>query len=400
MAPLGPFAGDRRIAAAVSGGADSMALALLLREWGRPTALVVDHGLRAEAAGEAELTLRRLDALRIPARLLRASLRHGPGLAERARAERYRLLDEACRALGLADLALGHHQRDQAETLLLRQAGGSGPAGLSGMAGAAHTDAVRRLRPLLRVDPGRLRATLNVAAVEWVEDPSNRDPATPRARLRAQPAVDGRDAATLGALAARYGVMRAAGERDVAAELAAEVDVRPDGTAHMRRAVRPATLSHLVWSLSGAAHPPAPAAVARLADAMRSCFGSSATLHGVRLLPAGSGRGWLLGREAAAMAEPVPVAQRWDGRFQAAATACGSKPADGTTLGALGDDAARLRRWSMLPAALLRTLPTLRRDGAIVAVPHLLYPDAAACRAAPVLFCPGRPAGPAAFAAS
>ena len=67
------------------------------------------------------------------------------------------------------------------------------------------------------------------------------------------------------------------------------------------------------------------------------------------------------------------------------------------SLGPLGSDAARLRRRSGLPSALLQTLPTLRRDGAIVAVPHLCYPDSAACRSASILFLPARPAAPAAF---
>ena len=74
MARLGPFEPEAHLAAAVSGGADSLALALLLRDWTgsqgyRLTALVVDHGLRAESAAEARRTLRVLRQQGVPARL-------------------------------------------------------------------------------------------------------------------------------------------------------------------------------------------------------------------------------------------------------------------------------------------------------------------------------------------
>ena len=238
-----------------------MALALLLRGWGRPFACVVDHGLRPESAAEAGITMRRLAALGIPARLLQAGLQHGPGLAERARAARYALLAAACRDAGLADLALAHHLRDQAETLLLRRASGSGVAGLSGMAAVAHTGSARLLRPLLAVPPARLRATLGAAGIGWVEDPGNTDPATPRARLRAGPLSGATATALLGADARRHGDVRAADEAQAAAELAALVEIYPWGVAHLRAPIGRHALSALVWTLSGAAYPPASAGV-------------------------------------------------------------------------------------------------------------------------------------------
>lgn len=394
MAPLGPFAGDRRMAVAVSGGADSMALVLLLRGWGRPFACVVDHGLRSESASEASLTMRRLAALGIPARLLRADVPHGPGLAERARAARYALLGDACRDAGLADLALGHHLRDQAETLLLRRAAGSGLAGLSGMAAVAHTDPMRLIRPLLAVPPGRLRATLRAAGTEWVEDPSNTDPATPRALLRAGLLSDSAEPPRLGAEAREYGAMRAAAEAEASAELAASALIHPCGVAHLREPVGPYALSALVWTLSGAAYPPPFAGLLRLSGCLRADAAHDGTLHGARIIPAGRfGPGWLVGREASAMAGPVGLGQRWDGRFQAASDGAGRD----MSLGPLGPDAARVRRHSALPSALLQTLPTLRRNGALVAVPHLCYPHAAACRGAIIWFRPARPIAPAAF---
>jgi hypothetical protein len=75
-------------------------------------------------------------------------------------------------------------------------------------------------------------------------------------------------------------------------------------------------------------------------------------------------------------------------------------PSDALTIGALGADSARLRRWSRLPAAVLQTLPALRRGNSLVAVPHLLYPDAATCVAVRVVFSPRRPAAGAPFLTS
>src|SRR5579875_838740 len=101
MARLGPWGPAPRLAVAVSGGADSMALALLAAGWapaeGAVRAFVVDHGLRPDSAEEAALTLRRLAVLGIEGRLLiLTDLRPGPGMPMRARAARYAALAEAC----------------------------------------------------------------------------------------------------------------------------------------------------------------------------------------------------------------------------------------------------------------------------------------------------------------
>ncbi|MBR0674538.1 ATP-binding protein, partial [Neoroseomonas soli] len=90
MAPLGPFGPSPRIAAGVSGGPHSLALALLAAEWARARggdllALVADHGLRPESGAEAEGVAALLAARGIAARVLRLGLAGGPGLQERAR---------------------------------------------------------------------------------------------------------------------------------------------------------------------------------------------------------------------------------------------------------------------------------------------------------------------------
>lgn len=377
MDVVGPFGRDRRVAVAVSGGADSMALALLLAGWGRPTALVVDHGLRPESGSEAALTAARLAGLGIAARVLPLpGLAHGPAVAERARTARYIALLAACRDAGLADLLLAHHAQDQAETLLLRRSAGSGPAGLAGMAAVVPGEAARLLRPLLPVMPARLRATLRRAGIGWVEDPTNTDLATPRARFRAAFAQSGAGPVPdLCRAARRHGLQRREREARIAGELARQVSLLPGGVAVIAGpAIGAAALSALLWTMSGARHPPGTAAVARLAARLRP-----ATLHGAVVLPTPGG--WLVGREAAAQAGAVPAwaGAQWDGRFRLM-----SAPPHEGTLGPLGEDAARLRRWSGLPAAILRTVPAIRCSYGLFAVPALSYPDRDTCRAVPI----------------
>ncbi len=190
MAPLGPFEANPRIAAAVSGGADSLALAVLLHDWARPlgghiTALTVDHGLRPEAAAEARFVARTLEPLGLAHQTLRwRGAKPGANISAAARRARYDLLSRRCEQRGLLHLALGHHLDDQAETFLLRLGRGSGLDGLAAMAPIVELPGLRLLRPLLGLPKVRLEATLRARGLDWIEDPTNRDPAQARARLR------------------------------------------------------------------------------------------------------------------------------------------------------------------------------------------------------------------------
>lgn len=399
MEPLGPWdrrKGARAVAVAVSGGADSMALALLVAEWGQPLALIVDHGLRPESGAEAELTAVRLRELNIPSRVLRLSIHKGPGLAARARDARYAALLSACAREGLADLLLAHHARDQAETVLMRQGAASGPAGLAGMGSIQAASQARLLRPLLGVPPGRLRATLRRVGVQWVEDPSNRDPRALRSRLRARLADEGGagpEIQSLYAEAIRRGRDRAREEAGIAAVLAERASLYPEGFAWLSPGPVPASgLAALVQAVSGASYPPSPSRVARLARNP-----GPATLAGTRLLPAGRlGDGLLIVREAAAAAAPVPAVPGtvWDRRFRLPQDAAWPT---GATIGALGQDASRFRRMSRLPSAVLETLPSVRLKERLLAVPHLGWTASADAQPGRVLYAPCRPAAGAPF---
>jgi tRNA(Ile)-lysidine synthase len=364
---------------------------------GEALALIVDHGLRPEAAAEAGATASRLSELGISARVLALrGLGGGPGMLARARTARLALLEAAASELGIAFLLLGHHASDQAETLLLRALDGSGESGLAGMAARRETARLALLRPFLGTSPGRLRATLAAAGLAWLTDPSNADPAFLRARLRrARDDARGEGVATVAlAEAARAaGQRRARKERARAGLLVARAALHPEGYALLAPGpLEPAALAALLRVLGGAEFAPAGRRIAALA----ACP-APATLAGVRLLRAGRlGPGWLLVREPRDMAPAIPAIPglRWDGRFRLAVSA---RPPPGARLGALGAASARLRRFSPLPAAILATLPALRVGEELAAVPHIGYPDPATCARVPVLFSPNEPVAGAPF---
>jgi tRNA(Ile)-lysidine synthase len=178
------LAGGETVLVAVSGGADSVALLTILSAlapaW-RLTlhALHVDHGLRPDAARDAE-HVRALGArLGVPVDVARVQV--GPGSVEAAaRAARYAALEAWADRLGAARIAVGHTADDQAETVLMRVLGGAGLRGLAAIPPVRG----RIIRPLIEVRRQALREALTAAGLEWVEDPTNRDPKFLRNRIR------------------------------------------------------------------------------------------------------------------------------------------------------------------------------------------------------------------------
>ncbi|MGD9803778.1 MAG: tRNA lysidine(34) synthetase TilS [Hyphomicrobiaceae bacterium] len=205
LAPLASFA---VIVLAVSGGSDSTALLHLVHDWARqhkrsPESLIavtVDHGLRPESAAEAELVAGQARGLGIEHRTARwVGPAPAAGLQAAARQARYRLLSEvaaekAVKAGGPAVIVTAHTADDQAETLVMRLARGSGVGGLASIPPISHVpirtttagegSSCAVLRPLLGVSRQRLIATLAVNAVPFSGDPSNRDRRFERVRVR------------------------------------------------------------------------------------------------------------------------------------------------------------------------------------------------------------------------
>lgn len=171
---------------AVSGGADSLALLLLTNAIirGRCVAATVDHGLRDESAEEAAFVAAVCAERGIEHHILTGILPDRVGrtanLSARARAMRYRLLEDFLKERGLRWLATAHHADDQLETFIMRANRGSGVAGLSGIRRrGAHI-----IRPLLGCRREELAALLWREGIEPVDDPTNSDARFDRARLR------------------------------------------------------------------------------------------------------------------------------------------------------------------------------------------------------------------------
>ncbi|RBY74405.1 tRNA lysidine(34) synthetase TilS [Geodermatophilus sp. TF02-6] len=176
---------------AVSGGADSLALAAAVafeapRTGVRAGALTVDHGLQPGSAERAAATAALLSGLGLdPVRVL--TVRVGPdgGPEAAARAARYAALARAATDLG-ARVALGHTLDDQAETVLLGLGRGSGPRSVAGMVDERPDGGVTWWRPLLGVRRETTRAACADQGLPVWEDPWNTDPAYTRARLRGE----------------------------------------------------------------------------------------------------------------------------------------------------------------------------------------------------------------------
>ncbi|MBB4052821.1 tRNA(Ile)-lysidine synthase [Devosia subaequoris] len=209
-----PAADQAAIGLAVSGGPDSLALMLLAQRWARaldtPPRLIVyslDHGLRPEAASEVQMVLREAEKLGLDAQGLRWTGEKPPtGLQEAARQARYRIIGEAMQADGASLLLTAHHRADQAETVLMRLAHGSGIEGLKGMTSLSQVENITVFRPLLDVEPASMALLVEEAGLTPVSDPSNKDSAYERVRWRKrlpQLAEDGLDSATLSRFANR-----------------------------------------------------------------------------------------------------------------------------------------------------------------------------------------------------
>ncbi|MFB6612083.1 tRNA lysidine(34) synthetase TilS [Agromyces sp. NPDC056379] len=181
-------AGSALVLVALSGGADSLALAAATafeapRLELRAGAVIVDHGLQpgsAEVAAAAAATARELGLDPVLVRRVEVAGEGGPEAS--ARDARYAALDAAAAETGAALVLLGHTLDDQAETVLLGLARGSGAASLSGMPARAG----RYARPLLGIRRTSTRqACLDAGLTPW-DDPHNLDPAYARVRVREQ----------------------------------------------------------------------------------------------------------------------------------------------------------------------------------------------------------------------
>ncbi|MFF7204331.1 tRNA lysidine(34) synthetase TilS [Streptomyces sp. NPDC008141] len=174
---------------ACSGGADSMALASALAFEARKLSVraggvTVDHGLQDGSDLRAAEVAARLGSLGLdPVESITVHVGREGGPEAAARDARYAALDDAAERHGAAAVLLGHTRDDQAETVLLGLARGSGTRSLSGMA-AVSGAAGRYRRPFLQLDRQTTRKACMVQSLPVWDDPHNADPAYTRSRLR------------------------------------------------------------------------------------------------------------------------------------------------------------------------------------------------------------------------
>jgi len=378
-----------RLAVAVSGGADSLALALGLREWAelqgcQLTALVVDHGIRRESAGEAAQCMEWLAAHTIDAVLL--PLQIGPmtnGVQEAAREARYAAMTQWCHAQGVMHLALGHHQGDQAETVLMRLLRHSGPEGLAAMAMRSEREGITLLRPQLRESKSAMIAYLRGLGQRWIEDPSNQSRQYLRTQLRHLIATHAGAAERLARVADSCGQYRAALEAQLAADIEAYVTLDDAGYARIGTALlkagdaRAAQVMMRVLCCVGNSGEPRLAEVERLIAAMRVELMRPRTLHGCSVQRVVGGM-WLVTRELGACAPAVLWHEQpsvmWD-RFRLEGVL--PKPCRVEALGEAGWLQIRGQVSTTLPRAAILALPALWDLEAVVAVPHIGYAQSA-----------------------
>lgn len=174
---------------AVSGGSDSLALALFLREFSHDLqAIVIDHGLRPESADEAIIACQNLAVHHINVRCAQVVWHALPKtrIQEQARKARHQVFKEAVKYWKIQSFFLGHTLDDQIETFFSRLIHASGMRGLCGMAEVQFLSEIPAplYRPLLATPKGVLQSFLKNQGISWLSDPSNANPYFERVRLR------------------------------------------------------------------------------------------------------------------------------------------------------------------------------------------------------------------------
>ncbi len=397
MSAFAPFEANATIAVALSGGIDSMALALLAHSWAQQTggklvALTVDHSLRPESKNEAMRVQMYCRKLGIDHHMLtwRPTAKPLSAVQASARDARYRLLAQWCKAHDTLHLLTAHHQDDQTETLFFRLGRGSGLDGLACMSRVSVTNNVRILRPLLDITKARLKTTLQAANQPWVEDPSNNKLDYTRNFLRKQLQETGHaqvineQAANL---AGRLGIIRNHMENKIASYLTQSVSLYPEGygiihKAALKRLPREyglKALSAMLATVGGHEYPLRSEQTLRLYDEIiQGQITRRRTLGGLQLIWKEKSGQFYICREANAVGQAMPVSPHnpmlWDDRFTLNHTY--NAPLTVQALEAGGSTMVKnlLPKGHSLPElAILRCLPAFWHLETLVSVPHIGY---------------------------
>ena len=350
----------------------------------RFTVLTVNHGLRKAAVAEAAQVAAQCEKLNLPHVTLMADAKLGKSdVQQQARNMRYRLMAAWCTEHGAQGLVVAHHRDDQAETVLMRMARGSGMSGLSGMAPRqllqTETAPLLLLRPLLNYGGADVKALAHEAGLPVIDDPSNDDPQFERVRWRRLLPLlqaEGLGAARLAEMAAEMRLLQAALDKKLTAWLDDNASWHDYGVLSLPRAGfcamplahKQRFIGRFVQYFGQHAHPVKQRKADRLLRQIEETPHGGASVGGLHLR-------WrkslvFLGREAAAC--PMPVAMcdmisnpddRFDSHFDRRFTLSGTKGAKDLHLGALGPHGVaemRARGFAFdtaVPAAYYAALP-------------------------------------------
>ena len=394
MGAFAPYEPRPHLAVAVSGGSDSMALALLAHAWaeargGQVTAITIDHGLRAGSDREAAQVNTWMQARGIDHEVLAWT---GPkpvtGRQRRARDARYALIDSCCQRLQILHVLLGHTADDQAETYQMRMLHKSRSDGLAGMPAVRELDHCRILRPLLGISREGLRSMLRADGQDWIDDPSNVDSRFERIKVRRLIAQGSLSAEALIAAATDYGYMRADVESATDQFFAHHARLHPAGFLNLDRGpltdvdcdMATRAVGRAIATIGGRWHIPSSQPLRRVLDLIRKGSPTSVTLGGCRVMVAA--REVIICRERRSLPNRIPLESDmsfvWDNRI---AVNAGHVPNGQWHLKVPGtqpwSDEARqggaYRCWRRLPAPVRESMPVVAGPSGVFSAPLLTY---------------------------
>lgn len=399
-----PFEGQPIFAVAVSGGADSLALILLLDEWARSElapqgtrviGLTVDHGLRTDSTVEALQVQQWLKDRDIEHHILTwQSEKPQSALQSRARRARYDLLSTWCLQNDILHLLTAHHATDQLETFLIRLSKGSGLKGLTGIKREIFTPFGRLIRPVLDISSDHLKATLKRFGQGHIEDPSNQSDKFDRTKWRQLLPLLAEQSLTPEILLKTLNLLQADQHLLEQLETAALVNcVTLEGCGIARLKREPFTvlprelglkvLQRVLMTVGGRDYSPKREALESLYRGLMSQDKIPLTLAGCHLVC--RKKEIIVGREYQSVKNQVinlsnDDTKIFDHKFLVSVSSPESENL--LILKALGPEGLRQLKkgggktiYRDLPQTLLTSLPSLWRENRVIAIPHLTWKD-------------------------
>ncbi len=376
---------EGKLAVAVSGGGDSLALLHILSAIRDVKAVTVDHALRAESAAEAESVAGICADWSVDHAVLRWA--HGEltgNIQAEARKARRDLITDWAISAGVTHVVTGHTLNDQAENFLLRLARGSGIAGLAAMRSDVAINGIHWRRPLLSTERETLRAYLRHQKIDWFEDPSNQNTDFGRVKMRqalVQLAEVGIDAKAIADTSQRLADANVALDWSVRRLAKAALQIRADGEVRINRKIfteypheqQRRLLNEVILWMSGADYPP------RYDTLAPFLTGEVSTLTVQGCLMRTDQDDFIIRREPGKTAGPGPVTTPlWDHRWQ-----CFGDTDTDQYIAALGEEGlSQCPDWRESGSAreALLTTPTLWSGDNVIAAPLAGFDNGWQCK--------------------